>query len=61
MSSIHKCRDCKSYEDRGHNYCRMCGSNFKEGKVKNARKAIAFNTNENFCGYCGGKKRECSC
>ena len=61
MSSKYKCSNCKSYEERGHNFCRMCGSNFKKGIVKNVRRAIAYNANEKYCGYCGGKKNSCSC
>jgi len=28
------CKDCEKYEKAGHNYCRMCGENFKKGRVK---------------------------
>ncbi len=55
------CKDCEKYEKAGHNYCRMCGDNFKKGKVKNVRLATAYYTNEKFCGYCGETRQECSC
>lgn len=61
MNQNHKCGDCKSYEDKGHNYCRMCGTEFKPGMVKFVRLAEGYNTSEKFCGYCGGQKHNCAC
>jgi len=61
MNQNHKCGNCKAYEDRGHNYCRMCGAEFKPGMVKFVRLAEGYNTSEKYCGYCGGKKHNCSC
>ncbi len=61
MSTNYECRDCQSYEERGHNYCRMCGAEFKKGMIKNVRIADGYHTGEKFCGYCGGRKHACSC
>lgn len=61
MNSNHKCRHCESYEKQLHNFCRMCGSEFKPNNAKNVRRAVGYNSNENFCGYCGGRKHNCGC
>lgn len=61
MSKHQKCSDCENYKQQGHNYCRMCGYHLTKGYVQYVRLAVAYNTNEKFCGYCGGKKNECSC
>ena len=61
MSRSVRCSDCDDYEDRGHNYCRMCGYHFKLGYVPNVRIAEAYYTNEKYCGYCGGEKHKCKC
>lgn len=61
MGSGKRCRDCDSYEKRGHNYCRMCGHYLKKGIVHHVRIATVYNTNEKYCGYCGGQKHNCNC
>ena len=61
MSNNHKCRDCEDYKRQGHNYCRMCGFHLTRGYVQYVKLAAIFNTNEKFCGYCGGPKHQCSC
>ena len=61
MGSSLKCGDCEKYGQQGHNYCRMCGNQLTKGYVPNVRVAVAYYTNEKFCGYCGGRKNECSC
>src|SRR5438874_826028 len=40
-----------NYEKKGHNYCRMCGLHLRKGYVPYVRLALAYNTNEKFCGY----------
>ena len=61
MAGSQRCSDCESYEREGHNYCRMCGFHFKTGRVRNVRVAVAYNTSEKYCGYCGGAKDDCDC
>jgi hypothetical protein len=39
----------------------MCGYYFKKGKIENARIAINYNANEEFCGYCGEPRENCKC
>jgi hypothetical protein len=39
----------------------MCGYHLTKGNVQHARLSAAYNTNEKFCGYCGGPKNECFC
>jgi hypothetical protein len=55
------CKQCDKYKQRGHNYCRMCGFHLRKGYAPRARLALAYYTNEKFCGYCGGTKQACSC
>jgi hypothetical protein len=61
MATKSKCRDCDKYEKQGHNYCRMCGYYFREGKVEYVGKATIYNTNENYCGNCGKLIKNCEC
>jgi len=56
-----RCGDCDKYEKQNHNYCRMCGFHLTKGKVQYVRNALAYFTNEKFCGYCGGQKNKCKC
>jgi len=56
-----RCEECQRYQDRGHNYCRMCGFHLTKGYVQHVRNAEAYHVNEKFCGYCGGPQRNCSC
>lgn len=56
-----KCSHCDDYKKQGHNYCRMCGFYLTKGYVHNVRIAVVYNTNEKYCGYCGGEKHKCSC
>ena len=59
--SKYGCRDCQSYEKRGHNYCKMCGFEFRPNTAEKARIAVANYVNERFCGYCGAPLKECDC
>ena len=61
MSRQQKCDRCEEYKDQSHNYCRMCGFHLTKGYVQYVRLAVAYFTNEKFCGHCGGAKNECSC
>lgn len=61
MATNRKCPKCEGYEKQLHNFCRMCGTEFKPNHVKHVRRAVAYNSQENFCGYCGGEKNNCSC
>ena len=61
MNIQHQCASCNYYEQQGHNFCRMCGCNFKHGTVRNAPIAASYSLNENYCGYCGGEKNNCEC
>ena len=61
MSNMQRCSDCDRCEQQGDNYCRMCDFFFKKGVVKNAKVAVAYSTNEKFCGYCGGPKHSGQC
>ncbi len=61
MSNNQECRDCDDYKQQGHNYCRMCGYYLTKGYTPNARIAVAYSTNEKFCGFCDGPKNDCSC
>ena len=61
MASAVECEDCEEYREEGHNYCRICGFHLTKGFVQNVRLAIAYNTAEKYCGYCGGLKRVCPC
>lgn len=56
-----RCSDCDKYERENHNFCRMCGFEFKPGFVKLVRQAKAYYTNEKICGYCGKQRMECKC
>lgn len=56
-----KCEKCDDYAKEGHNYCRLCGYHLTKGHVQYVRVAVAYFTNEKFCGYCGGIKNKCSC
>ncbi len=57
-----KCSNCDNYKKQGHNYCRMCGYHLTKGFVQQVKKGVVYNTNEKFCGYCGGEKKDdCSC
>ena len=56
-----KCNYCEEYDKSGHNYCRMCGYYLKKGIVHNVRIAVAFNTSEKYCGYCGKLRKDCKC
>lgn len=64
-----KWEDCPDYKKRGHNYCRMCGFHLTKGYVQHVRIALIYNTNEKYCGYCGGlrhksvqaKEKICKC
>jgi len=55
------CKDCNTYKEKNHNYCRMCGYHIRKGRIHNVRIATAYNSREKFCGYCGAKKGECKC
>lgn len=61
MSNRQKCGKCDDYKQQGHNYCRICGYHLTKGYAQYARLALAYFASENFCGYCGGPKRDCSC
>ena len=61
MTNRHQCSYCEDYKQQHHNYCRMCGFHLTEGHVPYVRLALIYNTNEKFCGYCGGPKDECPC
>ncbi len=56
-----KCGNCENYKEQGHNYCRMCGYHLTKGNAPHTRLSTAYNTNEKFCGYCGGIKNKCTC
>lgn len=56
-----KCKDCDKYKKAGHNYCRMCGYHLTKGYVQYVRLALAYYTNEKFCGYCGKLRNDCKC
>jgi len=55
------CKKCAKYKRSGHNYCKMCGFEFRPNTVKNVRVATANFVDEKFCGYCGCKLQECEC
>lgn len=56
-----QCKSCEDYKKKGHNYCRMCGCHVRKGFVNHCRIAVCYNTNEKYCGSCGGQKHNCSC
>ena len=56
-----KCTDCDKYKNEGHNYCRMCGFHLTKGFVQYVRIAVAYFTNEKYCGYCGKLRKNCKC
>lgn len=56
-----KCNECDKYENAGHNYCRKCGYHLTKGFVQYIKLALAYNTNEKFCGYCGKLRNDCKC
>ena len=56
-----KCNECDKYQKAGHNYCRMCGYHLTKGYVQYVRLALAYYTNEKFCGYCGKLRSNCNC
>lgn len=55
------CKKCEKYKRSGHNYCKMCGFEFRSNTAKNARISVANLVNEKFCGYCGGELGKCGC
>jgi hypothetical protein len=62
MANSGECGSCDSYRCEGHNYCRMCGFHLTSGFAQNVvRMAVAYNTAERFCGFCGRDKGRCSC
>lgn len=56
-----KCKYCDSYLKEGHNYCRMCGYHLTKGFSQNPRVAVAYNTDERYCGNCGKLRKKCDC
>lgn len=50
------CLHCEKYKNQGHNYCRGGGYYLTKGYAQYAKLATAYNTNEKYCGYCGGQK-----
>jgi len=57
-----ECEHCDKYRKENHNYCRMCGYHLTRGVVQNVRVALAYFTEEKFCGYCGKKRNNrCKC
>jgi len=56
-----KCNKCDKYQKTGHNYCRMCGYHLTKGYVQYVKLALAYNTNEKFCGHCGKLRNDCEC
>lgn len=56
-----KCKECDKYAKSGHNYCRICGFHLTKGFVQNVRIAVAYFTNEKYCGYCGKTRNNCKC
>lgn len=61
MGHKNKCNKCDEYKKVGHNYCRMCGYHLTKGYVQYVRLALAYYTNEKFCGYCGKLRNDCKC
>lgn len=59
--SQQKCSRCDEYKSQGHNYCRMCGFHLTKGYVQYARVAVAYRSDEKFCGYCGEARDRCAC
>ena len=55
------CNDCQIYDQRGENYCRMCGEALTKGLIRRAQVAIAYLVNEKTCGYCGRAKHRGRC
>lgn len=55
------CSRCEEYKKEGHNYCRMCGYHLTKGYAQYAKLAIAYFSDEKYCGYCGGIKNKCNC
>ena len=58
---LERCGDCQTYEQAHHNYCRMCGYEFRPGQVKFVRIAVAYFINEKYCGSCGALRDDCKC
>lgn len=56
-----KCPDCDKYAKDSHNYCSMCGYHLTKGYAQYARIAMAYFSNEKFCGYCGKPRNNCHC
>jgi hypothetical protein len=52
-----RCDQCEDYQAQEHNYCRMCGFHLTKVYVQYVRLAVTYNTQEKFCGYCGGAKQ----
>lgn len=55
-----RCRDCDKYESQ-HNFCRMCGFEFRPGYARRVKSAAAYHVNEKYCGNCGEPIKECKC
>jgi ribosomal protein L37E len=56
-----RCWQCDSYEQMGHNYCRMCGFHFLKGQGQHVKVAQAYHVNDKYCGNCGAPKKRCEC
>lgn len=56
-----KCKECNKYAKASHNYCKMCGFHLTMGFVQYVKIAVAYNTNEKYCGNCGKTKNICKC
>lgn len=61
MPAERRCKACARYERTGHNYCRVCGFHLMAGFSQYDRISEAYDSDEKFCGYCGGPKNKCPC
>lgn len=58
---VMSCSNCEDYKNAGHNYCRMCGAKV-HAYARKSRVAVAYKTNEKYCGYCGEERTgKCKC
>jgi hypothetical protein len=59
--SNYDCPDCRSAEKDGHNFCPSCGCHLTAGYAQNPRVSVARYADEQYCGHCGKRVRDCNC
>lgn len=54
------CPFCDEYAQKGHNYCRMCGSHLSVGREPRPEVPAILEPAEKYCGHCGRQWVECA-